>query len=93
MASSHRGSRIWIPLAWVFLVLMAAATIVAALNPSITGYGSARDFVIGVVILLVSLLLYLYRHRVQDRHPITWRNQDVPTVPAPVGDGVGVDQA
>lgn len=85
------ASRVWIPLAWLFAIFMVAATITAALNPSITGYGSARDFIIGVVILLVSLVLYVYRHIGQDRHPMTWRDRDVPTVPPQTANVVNVD--
>lgn len=82
------AGRVWVYLAGLFAAFMVAATITAALNPSITGYGNATDFIIGIGIILVSLVLYVFRHVVQDRHRIQLRDQDVPTMPAPAEDSM-----
>jgi amino acid transporter len=42
---------------------------------------SDAPFLIGVGILVLSVLLFFYRRTVEDKQPITFRDQNVPTVP------------
>ena len=47
------------------------------------GYGLSKTL-IGATVLLVALLLFFYRRRVEEREPIRWR-EPTPAVPAPTG--------
>ena len=64
----------WLGIAAALSVFNLVLLVLAALNPSITGYGNTADLLIGVGILLVSLLLYGYRRIVQDGGRIAWRD-------------------
>jgi amino acid transporter len=70
----------WVPVVAFLVVLNAFFLVVGALAPHLNGYGSWADFAIGVGILFASLLLFIYRHAVQDREPVRFR-EDVPLVP------------
>jgi amino acid transporter len=69
----------WLPIAGVLCVLNAFFLVVGALAPHLNGYGSWTDFAIGIGILVGSLLLFLYRHIVQERD-LRWR-EEPPQVP------------
>jgi hypothetical protein len=56
-------------------------------NPDITGYGTFFDLLVGVGVLLISVVLYIFRRVVQDRKSITLR-EDTPSTP-PEGAGTG----
>ena len=62
----------WVPVVAFLCVLNAFFLVVGALAPKLNGYGTWTDFIIGVGILVASLLLFVYRHKVQDRreHPL-----------------------
>jgi hypothetical protein len=51
-------------------------------NPDITGYGTFRDLLIGVGVLLISVLLYVYRRVVQDHQSVRLREMPPPLPPA-----------
>ena len=70
----------WLPVVAFLCVLNAFFLVVGALAPKLNGYGTWADFAIGVGILVASLLLFVYRHKVQDREPIRF-HEDVPLVP------------
>ncbi|MCL2417946.1 MAG: APC family permease [Conexibacteraceae bacterium] len=70
----------WLPVVAFLCVLNAFFLVVGALAPHLNGYGSWTDFAIGVGILFASLLLFIYRHAVQDREHVRLR-EDVPDVP------------
>ncbi len=65
----------WVPFAGALAAFNLALIVLAALNPSITGYGNAGDLLIGCGILLVSVILYAFRRIVQDGERIQWRDR------------------
>ncbi|MDQ3895044.1 MAG: APC family permease [Actinomycetota bacterium] len=77
---------IWIPIAAALAAANAFLIIIGASNPSLTGYGGKKETWIGVGVLLFSIVLFLFRRVVQDRQPITLREETPaePTAPAPV---------
>jgi len=72
-----RLGRAWIGVAAVLATFLVVLIVLAALNPSITGYGSGSDLLIGVGILLLSLVLFWVRRRIQDGERIPWRDSRV----------------
>ena len=65
--------RQWLYIAAFLIVVDTAMLVVGALSASITGYGSIKELVIGVVVLSISVVLYAYRRIVQDKQPWIWR--------------------
>ncbi|GAA0486679.1 APC family permease [Streptomyces olivaceiscleroticus] len=57
----------FVPLAWVLTALLAVMLVVGATGFAITGYGGYRELGIALAVLAVSVLLWLYRTKVQDR--------------------------
>jgi amino acid transporter len=82
-----RANNIWIPIAALLAVANLVFIIYGVTNPEITGYGTYGDLLIGVGVLLISVLLYIFRRVVQDRQSITLRDE-TPTLP-PAGAGAG----
>ena len=78
---------IWLWIAGVVAAANAVFIAVGATNPSLTGYGGAKEAIIGVCVLGVAILLFLYRRIVQDKERVTWR-EETPKVPETVS-GVG----
>ncbi len=74
-----RVSAIWVPIAAGLCTLNALFLVVGALAPKLNGYGNWTDFAIGVGVLVGSLVLFFYRHLVQDRD-LRWR-EEPPGVP------------
>jgi amino acid transporter len=70
----------WLPVVGFLCALNAFFLIVGALSPKLNGYGTWTDFAIGVGILIGSLLLFVYRHAVQDREGVRLR-EEVALVP------------
>jgi amino acid transporter len=80
----------WIGIAAVLAAVNALFIVIGASNPSLTGYGGKKEMWIGVGVLLFSIVLFLYRRVVQDRKPVTLREEtpatpDEPVPPATVG--------
>jgi amino acid transporter len=75
-----RVAPIWVPIAVVIAASNAVFLVVGAGNPKLNGYGTWKDFGIGVGILVGSTLLYVFRRVVQDRQPIHLR-EETPRVP------------
>jgi amino acid transporter len=77
---------IWIPIAAALAAANAFLIIIGASNPSLTGYGGKKETWIGVGVLLFSIVLFVFRRAVQDRQPITLREETPaePAAPAPV---------
>lgn len=61
-----RLGRGWIPTAWVFSLLTGMIVLVGAASTELVGYGGAKEVLMGIGILLVSVFLYGLR-RLQDR--------------------------
>ncbi len=81
---------IWLPIAGLLVVANLVFLIVGAGSPKLNGYGTWGDFWIGMGVLAISIVLYVYRIVVQDRHPLRWREEtpklppeDVAAPPAP----------
>ena len=76
-----RAGNIWVPMA----VLLAGANLVfviyGVMNPDITGYGTFFDLLVGIGVLLISVLLYVFRRIFQDGKPILLR-EETPSLPA-----------
>ncbi len=77
-----RLARGWVVAAVLLTLYEAFVTIFGFLHPSLGGYGGSTSQVIGVGILLVSIVLYAYRRKVQDRGGLRLRDHSigVPTV-------------
>lgn len=58
---------IFIPLAWLLVVALAVILVVGATGFSITGYGGYKELGISLAVLGLSVVLWLYRTKVQDR--------------------------
>jgi amino acid transporter len=78
---------IWVPLAALLAAANALFIIVGNLYPEVTGYGGTKETFIGVGVLAFSIVLFLFRRIVQDRKPVTLREEtpSVPTAPPAVG--------
>jgi len=76
-----RAHNAWIAIAIVLAVANLVFIIFGITNPDITGYGSYGDLLIGVGVLLISVLLYVFRRVVQDKQAIVLR-EETPTMPA-----------
>ncbi len=73
---------IWVGIAWVLVVFNIVLIGFGVTNPTLTGYGTWSDMIIGVAVLIGSVVLYAYRRIVQDKSRITFREQ-VPQMPTP----------
>ncbi|QSE92635.1 APC family permease [Rhodococcus pseudokoreensis] len=76
-----RLSRKWIPVAAVITVFNAFILVVGVLNPDLSHAGGWKEVLLGVGLLSVGVLLFLYRRLVQDRVPVQWRDTS-PHIPA-----------
>jgi amino acid transporter len=85
-----------VPVAFVGIALVLAAAnavfiAVGATNPSLTGYGGTKEAIIGLGVLAISIVLFLFRRIVQDREPVHLR-EETPALPgeppAPAAYGV-----
>ena len=83
-----RRHPIFVPIAVVICALNAVFIAVGASSASLSGYGGKKELWIGIGVLLISVLLFVYRRAVQDRAPIKLR-EDAPATPDAV-DGVAV---
>ena len=73
---------IWVGIAWVLVFFNIVLIGFGVTNPTLTGYGTWSDMIIGVAVLAGSVVLYAYRRIVQDKSRITLREQ-VPQMPTP----------
>jgi len=71
---------IWVGIAWVLVAFNIVLVAFGVTNPTLTGYGTWSDMIIGVAVLLGSVVLYAYRRIVQDKSRITFR-EEVPQMP------------
>ncbi|MGJ8720278.1 MAG: APC family permease [Salinibacterium amurskyense] len=72
-----RRSPIWIPIAWFIVLLNAFVISIGVARPDLAGYGSHTQTLIGLGILALSVVLYIYRQVVQDRKKLVWRDRSV----------------
>jgi amino acid transporter len=69
-----RLGRAWVPLALVLAVVTLVLTTVGAWRTDLTGYGTKTQLVIGIGVMLLAVVLWIYRQRVEDRHAVQWRD-------------------
>ena len=60
---------------WACLVVNIVLLYFGIRYPDLTGYGDVTDLLIGVGVLVLSVVLYLFRRIVQDKKPVTWREE------------------
>ena len=72
----------------IICALNALLIVVGASSASLTGYGGKKELWIGIGVLLISVLLFVYRRVVQDRAPVRLR-EDAPAMPDADVDGRG----
>jgi amino acid transporter len=70
----------WVWVAGALAALNAIFIAVGATNPSLTGYGGTKEALIGLGVLALSIVLFLFRRMVQDREPVHLR-ETTPEVP------------
>jgi amino acid transporter len=80
-----RAGDAWVTIAGILIAANVLFLIFGITNPDITGYGTFRDLLIGVGVLLISVLLFIFRRVVQDGHPIVLREETPAMPPARVG--------
>jgi amino acid transporter len=68
-----RLARPWLGIAALLAAINAFFIIIGASNPSLTGYGGTKETWIGVGVLLISVVLFVYRRAVQDHAPVHLR--------------------
>ena len=75
-------SRVWVPIAGILAAYCALLTIVGFgwFHTAAGGYGGTKEKVIGLAILVVGVVLFLFRRAVQDRERPHWR-EDTPETP------------
>ena len=79
-----RLSAVWLPIAGALVLANLAFVVFGGFVFADTyGYGLSKTL-IGATVLLVALVLFFYRRRVEDRRPIRWR-EPTPDVPAAAG--------
>jgi hypothetical protein len=71
-----RLSSPWVVVAAVIFTINVFAIAVGITNPGLTGYGGIGETVTGIAILLIAVVLWYYRQRVQDKATIAWRIRD-----------------
>jgi amino acid transporter len=89
-----RAGRGWIAVAIAVAVFNGVIILVGATSPGLAGYGGLAEALIGVGILLLSLVLFVIRRRVQDKVPLRLREW-VPATPeqaAAMGDPDGAHE-
>jgi amino acid transporter len=73
---------VWTPIAAVLAIWCAVLTVVGFgwMQVAAGGYGDTKEKVIGVSVLVIGILLFLFRRIVQDKESPHWR-EETPTMP------------
>jgi amino acid transporter len=74
----------WLVVAAVLVIVNLVFIVIGASSSDLTGYGGTKETAIGVGVLGISILLFLFRRVVQDRKRVQFR-EETPTMP---GDAV-----
>lgn len=70
----------WVWVAGALAALNGLFIVVGASSPSLTGYGGTKEAMIGLAVLAISIVLFVFRRVVQDREPVHLR-EHAPSVP------------
>ncbi|PXY18901.1 APC family permease [Prauserella muralis] len=81
-----RLRRAWVPVAVVVAVFNLFILVVGALNPELSYVGGFKEVAIGLALLLIGVVLFVYRRKIQDRAPLTWR-EPAEENPGPIASG------
>jgi amino acid transporter len=73
-------SRAWVPIAFVLAGFNLVLLVVGGLSPADTGYGGLTEQLVGVGVLVLSFVLFLYRRLIQDRGSLRLQ-EEVPLTP------------
>ena len=65
---------VWTPIAWVLSILTFILMVVGATRTDLTGYGGTTELVIGIGVLLLAIVLWIYRQTVEEGKAIEWRD-------------------
>jgi len=78
---------VWVPIAGILAAWCALLTIVGFgwMQVASGGYGETKEKVIGILVLLIAIVLFLYRRIVQDGERPHWR-EETPTMPEGMAD-------
>jgi amino acid transporter len=87
-----RLGNVWVPIAATLAAYNLVLVVIGGLSPAEAGYGGLTEQLVGVGVLVLSLLLFVYRRIVQDRGPLRLR-EPVPAEPPPVPDAAAPDPA
>jgi amino acid transporter len=76
----------WVPIAWILAAFNLFLVIWGVTQQELAAYVgfyefSGFPFYVGIGVLILSVLLFFYRRAVQDRAKITFRDENVPTMP------------
>jgi amino acid transporter len=75
---------IWVPIAAVLSVVTVVLMTLGAWRTDLTGYGTKTQLAVGIAVLLLAIVFWIYRQVVEERGPVQWRDRSVPD-PADVG--------
>lgn len=80
-------SPVWVGLAWLLTAFNLILVIFGVTQSDLAAFVGFYEFAgaplyIGSGVLILSVLLFFYRRAVEDRKPITFRDQDVPAMPS-----------
>lgn len=85
-----RRSTPWLYIAGACIALNLFVITIGVMHPELAGYGGHRQTLIGVGIILIGVVLYIYRQVVQDKTKVQWRmphedeaHDDEPIRPVP----------
>lgn len=70
-----KRNRIWIPIAVATILLNLFVIAIGVSHPELAGYGDHTQTLTGVGILLLSVVLYVVRQVIQDKKPLSWREE------------------
>ena len=78
--------RAWVPIAGVLALFNLILVLDGVIDQKVASYIGFYEFrglplFLGIGVLVAAVLLYFYRRAVQDKAKITFRDQDVPTMP------------
>jgi amino acid transporter len=76
-----RLAPVWLYAAGALAVANLVFILIGAPSFELTGYGSYRELLIGIVTLVIAILLYVYRRVVEDKLPFQLQDR-TPAVPA-----------
>ena len=69
----------WVGVAAFLLIYDIILIAVGSWSFSETGYpGGSSTFIMGLAVLVIALLLYVYRVKVEDKRPMEWRIKPTP---------------